>query len=66
MDLFNQAILDSLIDQIAVLDKNGDIIAINKAWETFCMENNGDITKCGIGNNYLNVCLITASEMYHQ
>jgi diguanylate cyclase (GGDEF)-like protein/PAS domain S-box-containing protein len=56
MVFFNQAVLDSLIDQIAVLDKNGIIIVINKAWGNFCKENNGDISRCGIGNNYLAVC----------
>lgn len=56
MDVFNHSVLDSLNDQIAVLDKNGKIIAINKAWKNFCKENNGDISRCGVGNNYLTVC----------
>lgn len=56
MDFFNQAVLDSLIDQIAVLDNEGEIIAINKAWVNFTIENGGDLSRSGEGNNYLNVC----------
>jgi diguanylate cyclase (GGDEF)-like protein/PAS domain S-box-containing protein len=49
-------VLDSLLDQIAVLDKDGYIIAINKSWVNFSIENDGDLHKTGIGNNYLAVC----------
>ncbi|MHC0037980.1 diguanylate cyclase [Pseudoneobacillus sp. C159] len=56
MEYFSQAVLDALLDQIAVLDKDGNIIAINKSWVNFSIENNGDLQKTGIGNNYLNVC----------
>lgn len=56
MVFLNQTIFDSLIDQIAVLDKNGYITAINKSWIDFSRENNGDLSKSGIGNNYLAVC----------
>jgi diguanylate cyclase (GGDEF)-like protein/PAS domain S-box-containing protein len=56
MNYFSQAVLDALLDQIAVLDKDGNIIAINKSWVNFSIENNGDLQKTGIGNNYLNVC----------
>jgi diguanylate cyclase (GGDEF)-like protein/PAS domain S-box-containing protein len=56
MHFNNQSVLDSLIDQIAVLDKEGEIIAINKAWINFSKENGGDLSRCGIGNNYLTVC----------
>ena len=49
-------VLDSLLDQIAVLDKDGEIIVVNKSWVNFSIENNGDSDKTGIGNNYLTVC----------
>ncbi|MBM4763087.1 PAS domain-containing protein [Bacillus sp. B15-48] len=49
-------VLDSLLDQIAVLDKDGDIIAINKSWVKFSIENDGDLHKTGLGNNYFTVC----------
>jgi diguanylate cyclase (GGDEF)-like protein/PAS domain S-box-containing protein len=56
MEYFTQAVLDSLLDQIAVLDEDGYIMAINKSWVNFSIENGGDLNKNGIGNNYLTVC----------
>ncbi|WP_400244533.1 hypothetical protein AB3U99_24120 [Niallia sp. JL1B1071] len=56
MDFLDQSVLDSLIDHIAVLDKKGEIIAINKGWINFSIENGGDLSKSGIGTNYLAVC----------
>lgn len=52
----NQAILDSLLEQIAVVDRQGNIIMVNKAWTDFAVENNGMVEKCGVGTNYLSVC----------
>jgi PAS domain S-box-containing protein len=54
---FNQAVLDSLAANIAVLDKAGNIIAINQAWKQFAHEN-GDptLSRTGIGLNYLEIC----------
>jgi phosphoserine phosphatase RsbU/P len=52
MDL---AILDSLDHQVAVIDRDGNIVATNKAWNQFCLNNNGIPTLCGIGMNYLEV-----------
>ncbi|KXH80613.1 hypothetical protein AU377_07655 [Sporosarcina sp. HYO08] len=53
---FNLEILDSLLDQIAVLDTDGSIIAINQSWVNFSLENGGDLHKSGVGSNYLAVC----------
>ncbi|MFW6306588.1 MAG: PAS domain S-box protein, partial [Bacillota bacterium] len=53
---FNQDILDSLSEQIAVLNKNGDIIAVNQSWNRFADENNSSRDKVGKGVNYLKVC----------
>ncbi|MBS1812340.1 MAG: response regulator [Acidobacteria bacterium] len=54
----NQAILDSLPEHIAVLDKTGKIMAINKAWQDFALANGiGPEELHGtIGTNYLDVC----------
>ena len=41
-------------DQIAVLDKNGEIIAVNEGWTRFAEENRGQ--GVGVGVNYLEVC----------
>lgn len=50
-------ILDSLVSEVAVIDRNGDIITINEAWRQVAREN-GDPTleRTGVGVNYLDVC----------
>ena len=50
----NRAVLGSLRDQIAVLDRNGEIIAVNDGWTRFAQENEG--RGVGVGANYLDVC----------
>lgn len=53
---FRSAVLDSLTANIAVLDCNGEIVAVNARWQEFAAANhmlNGDI---GVGTNYLAVC----------
>ncbi|WP_391558926.1 SpoIIE family protein phosphatase [Robertmurraya sp.] len=49
---FSQAVIDSQIYQIAIINQLGDIISTNFSWKHFCKENNGNIEKCDIGNNY--------------
>ncbi len=56
MKLIDLEVLDSLLDQIAVLNRDGDIMAVNRSWVNFSIENNADLDKTGIGNNYLTVC----------
>ena len=55
---FARAILDSLSAHIAVVDKNGEIIAVNNAWQNFAKANSKDdeLAATGIGQNYLTVC----------
>ena len=57
-ELFTRSILDSLSAHIAVIDKTGNIVAVNRAWENFaganCVEEK--ISSTGIGQNYLRVC----------
>ncbi|HEX8552145.1 MAG TPA: PAS domain S-box protein [Abditibacteriaceae bacterium] len=53
---FLQATLDALASHIAVLDQDGKIIAVNKAWQQFSEENDGSATTCGIGASYFDVC----------
>lgn len=51
-----QAILDSLTAHIAVLNREGTIIAVNAAWDAYAKANsNGYITK-SLGLNYLEIC----------
>jgi diguanylate cyclase (GGDEF)-like protein/PAS domain S-box-containing protein len=55
-----QAILDSMTSQIAIIDHDGTIIAVNKSWRDCYKDNNlttdHSITNTYVGVNYLNVC----------
>ncbi|HEY6402713.1 MAG TPA: PAS domain S-box protein, partial [Blastocatellia bacterium] len=52
----NQAALDSLAANVAVLDRDGTIIAVNEAWKRFARENGGAAIANSVGVNYLDVC----------
>ena len=52
----NQAVLGSMAAHIAVLDRDGNIIAVNEDWERFARENGGAAIADGVGYNYLDVC----------
>lgn len=46
-------ILDALPAQVCLLDTNGDILDVNKAWKQFATENGFSGNNFGIGKNYL-------------
>jgi len=51
---FAKAVLNSLTANIAVLDDQANIIAVNQAWENFARENGDpEFAHTGIGVNYL-------------
>src|SRR5262249_62158507 len=52
----NQAVLGSLASHIAVLDRDGNIIAVNEAWKRFARENGGVAIADSVGINYLGAC----------
>lgn len=52
----SQAILDSLTDQVALIDHKGTILFVNKAWVRYSSENFNDSCEHYIGMNYLSVC----------
>ncbi len=53
----NRKIVQSLSMHIAVIDRNGRIIAVNKAWKAFAHDNNsGDLSELTEGANYCDVC----------
>ena len=62
-ELFTRSVLDSLPAHISVINREGVIISVNKAWENFasenCLEEKLDLT--GIGQNYLSVCETSGS-----
>lgn len=48
--------LDSLSAHIAILDQEGTILAVNRAWRQFWKENGGGDERGVLGVNYLAVC----------
>jgi two-component system, chemotaxis family, CheB/CheR fusion protein len=54
---FTLSILASPVASIAVLDRDGRILAVNGAWEQFARENGeSTLTAVGVGVNYLAAC----------
>ena len=54
---FFQSILMSIHDHIAVLDRHGVILTVNKSWIDFASENNvNSIDLISPGQNYLDIC----------
>lgn len=52
--LFDANLLPSTM---ALLDREGQIVSVNRAWRQFAHENGADpATECGIGLNYLEIC----------
>lgn len=48
-----KAILDSLRDQLCLIDRTGKIVFANQEWINAALNNGGDMQSCGIGANYL-------------
>jgi PAS domain S-box-containing protein len=48
--------MDAMQDEIAILDSTGVIVATNKAWQQFSLENGGDAAPSFVGSNYLDIC----------
>jgi formate hydrogenlyase transcriptional activator len=65
-DSFIQAIINSLTANIAVLDREGNIVYVNDSWDVFA-RSNGDkeLKRTSIGVNYLGVCRKAAAEDEH-
>jgi PAS domain S-box-containing protein len=63
-EAFANHILDSVIAEIAVLDGNGVITAVNRPWREFALENGivpgQSAAHTGIGENYLALCRTSA------
>jgi diguanylate cyclase (GGDEF)-like protein len=53
---FARMTLDALTKHICVLEENGVIIAVNRAWREFAAANGGMPLHTGMGANYLDVC----------
>jgi transcriptional regulator with GAF, ATPase, and Fis domain len=60
---FNQSILMSLPEHIAVLDKEGNILTVNHAWKTFARQKDaGSLCCADPGANYLRICREAAEK----
>lgn len=55
-NIFNISIIDSLSQHLVVLDSNGFIITVNKAWKKFALENGCSPKVNFIGIHYIDVC----------
>jgi len=57
---FDSAVLDAVNAQVAVLDANGTIVAVNRPWRTFALENSATpghpAPRTDVGTNYLEIC----------
>ena len=61
-ETFTRGVLDSLTEHVAVLNANGEITAVNTAWERFATDNGAtEMSKVSVGANYLRVCANAAS-----
>ncbi|WP_162141317.1 response regulator [Paucidesulfovibrio longus] len=49
-------ILNSLSAHVALLDEQGRILAVNRAWKRFAALNGGDPAQLGAGVDYLRIC----------
>jgi PAS domain S-box-containing protein len=64
-EALNRAVINSVMANIAVVDRHGTIIAINEGWERFARENcaDGSLPAVGVGVNYLEVCERAARDL---
>ncbi len=63
---FKQAVLDAVNAHVAVLDRDGRIVAVNEPWRRFAVENGGRASlmapRTDVGTNYLAICLEARGE----
>ncbi|QPC95922.1 sensor domain-containing diguanylate cyclase [Mesorhizobium sp. INR15] len=53
---FAAAVIDALASHLCVIDRQGVIIAVNRAWSTFNRENSSGPVRSDVGTHYLRVC----------
>lgn len=61
-EAFVRGVLDSLPQQVAVLDNTGRVRMVNEPWERFTRENGGDSQVAIVGENYLTICQAAADQ----
>lgn len=55
-------ILDSLVDNIAIVNATGEIVYTNTSWKQFALTNSGVVAKTDVGVNYLLLCKSVTGE----
>ncbi len=55
-------VLDALSAHVAVIDCEGRIVAVNRAWSQFAADNGGKAGLTGVGVNYLDICRKAAEQ----
>ncbi|MCX7823675.1 MAG: ATP-binding protein [Syntrophobacterales bacterium] len=66
-ELLRQSILDSMDAHIAVIDREGNIIAINRAWREFAKQNQArDFRTMDIGANYFAACACSVDDSAYE
>jgi diguanylate cyclase (GGDEF)-like protein/PAS domain S-box-containing protein len=58
---FTRSVLDGLGAHICVIDDNGVIVTVNRAWLDFAAGNGGSLGELQEGANYLGVCEVASS-----
>jgi signal transduction histidine kinase len=58
-EAFKQGILNAIASEIAVLDRDGVIIAVNEPWRRFLLEN-GAPSGCEVGASYPAICCLAS------
>lgn len=53
---FLRSSLDALSSHIAVLDEEGTILTVNRAWVQFAQANGWTMPHYGVGSNYIHIC----------
>lgn len=56
------AALDSLPAHVCIVDSDGVILWINRAWRDFGIANDADLRSSGVGSNYFGVCAAAGAE----
>ena len=62
-----ESVLHALPNHVAVLDEEGTIVAVNRAWKSFVADNGLHDPRHGVGQNYLAACegLFTEANRNH-
>ena len=50
--------LDAIDASTCAVDQNGVIVAVNRAWRQFAVDNGGDPEQSGVGTNYIDACAV--------